>query len=234
MRNIIISFDLWNTLISANKSFGSIRNWLLSSIFNISIDDAHSIVKSCKQEFDDMALHGEQWSYQNIYKHLINKTSVDPTSIDVDSLIDSFQHAFLQHVPTTPVGLPDAISSLLNDLSKKDIAIKFYLISNNNFIKGSTIDSCVLPLLHPIKFEKTFHSADMLYAKPSTYLLDHIVSFFDDSPYIHIGDNTVCDDFSSYFTGKDRKYNNFFVSNPGDLVQKINDKKLFDLVMEMI
>lgn len=215
----IISFDVWNTLITPNTYYGPLRDKIIAEHLNIELNEAHDLYQSTKDTLDKIALvTGKNFSSQECWRILHQRVCKMKSSLVLQNKIE---HAFIANLPKLDTKLISAISTL----HQKGYILK--ICSNTNFISGKILNK--LFAYHLAVFRDTFYSDITGVAKPDKGMFDNLLQGgFLPEEVLHIGDSL------EYDGGSKRAGMNFFqVKNPADLYSSLVSGKLYTHLWEL-
>lgn len=204
----LISFDVWNTLITYNPDCAKNRNKMLSEMLNKTEDEIHIAYRNVKNIADLRAEHGHCDTEEVTYKKFLSYLGVPELQWTIVKAAVNLN--FINNPPYVHPELRHMLECL------HCLGYEFGTASNNNFISEHTIYTTVLQYLADFKF--CVSSTNVAAAKPSPTFMKQYVS--DITPYshvTHIGDNHICDNFTDYV---DRV---IFVDNPAHCIHELNN-----------
>lgn len=207
---MLITFDVWNTLIKYNPDVSKDRNRLIAEFVGCSEDDVNSVYHDLKTQADKEAESGICWTQEILYSCLLK--NLGGIVGDWKAIRRIVEDNFEKHPPFIH-------PELVTELKRLSRAHIFGIASNNNFISGEMINRVILRHLG-VEFMFMIHSADIGAAKPGAVFLNHYaahVSMLRDPYTMHIGDNPVCDNFGSYVD------ESILIENPADCVRFIKE-----------
>lgn len=212
-----ISFDVWNTLITANTDYSAARNKILSEYAAITEESATSIYKEVKYLIDKDAEAGYCGGTLDSWFKLGKALGV--SSWNIKNMQRDCIEAFEKYPPKLNRELSDALCDLYLSY---DISIK----SNTNFIPGSIVSRCAG--LNKVPFIFKHFSDDFLMCKPDTRffkqtLCDQRTLNLFPGQVLHVGDSEV-------FDGKcvDIGFNFCKIDNPEHLLNKLKNGELIN------
>lgn len=213
-----ISFDVWNTLISANPSYAAARTVAIASIAGITFEQAKEAYAVVKKQLDAEAEQfvcgdvGRAWGVLGIHLGL--------TADQRDNLQTTCENLFRAFPPILNMDLVDQLMYLSVDY---EMSIK----SNTNFISGKLLSEVVGFDRMPW-WSFTHFSDDLYMCKPDIFffLQTLICSGLDDiatDEVLHVGDSKI-------FDGKcvDYGFNFCHINNPQDLLNKLEKGELIN------
>lgn len=220
-----ISFDVWNTLISANPAYAIERAEFLAEVFDRPPHDLEEIKKiysRVKSVFDSGAERNH--SSFAVYSTLIDELSIKfgyTDALNVFSLKDAFTEMFLRN---PPIILQDLIK-VIQEYYRRGFTIS--IGSNSNFISGEVMHPFLISKFGDI-FKFGVYSDIIGSAKPSPEFFKTICKEADLPPrqILHIGDDVRCDAEGSSVAG----FQSLLIKNPADLLKhliKENHGKLY-------
>lgn len=212
-----ISFDVWNTLITANPQYTTARNTLIAEYAFTSIENAGRIYTKVKKQLDSDAERGVCGSSAQAWLRLNMELGLPGVSLSRLQK-DCFEE-FEKHPPILDRNLFAALGELNVSF---DLSIK----SNTNFIPGSLLLKASGLSEAPFMFAHFSDHYSM--CKPDTRFFQ--LSLDEHSMYevgaheiVHVGDNLVCDG-GCVKVGMKFKH----VSSPKDLLDKIKTGEIIN------
>lgn len=206
-----ISFDVWNTLITANPAYAEARTQVIANVGEVTQRKAGETYREVKKFLDKQA-EGQVCGTTADSWHLLARVlGLKPGHGDMMKYYAEIE--FLHYAPVFDV----ALAAQLVELSKTfEMSIK----SNTNFISGEVLaKACEFEDWDCFDF---MHFSDKFrLCKPDVLFFAHTLLSSEDedldtSEVLHVGDNLICDgkcvDFGMQFC---------HVSNPQDLLNKI-------------
>lgn len=223
----LLSFDVWNTLITPNLEFSRVRNEIIARHFGVPFDVAKRAYTETKRFLDTAAeLTGFGTHCDNVYKllqsHLKTSSKAD---VNLEQIRLEVNEAFAQNLPT----LSDRVVELLIDLDHAGHPM--VLLSNTNFIGGEQLMQHVFnPKLGEGFFTRTFFSDQWDLAKPSPHFFNLVTAVLlgtlsRNEPVpgscaeriLHIGDNEITDVKGARLRGMQ----SLLIRNPDDMVNQL-------------
>ncbi|MEN9353517.1 MAG: Caulobacter phage CcrColossus [Fibrobacterota bacterium] len=192
---LLISLDVWNTLITFNREIRAPRTALLARLLGVSPEQADAAYQHFKKTADLQAEAGICWSQEVLYRSLIERVE-SSSGVEWEDLRDAVQENFRKFPPYIHSELVTVLARL------HERGHEFAIASNNNFISGATIHACVLAHLETnFTFRFQLYSSEAGCAKPGSEFLRQFGSRCEAigvpwQDVVHVGDNPVCDDFS--------------------------------------
>lgn len=216
-----LSFDVWNTLITPNKEYGTHRTQAIARHFGVTEQEAKDAYKQCKKFLDNCAeLVGFGMSLMNNWK-LLEKT-LGKKDTDLNAIISECDELFKAYQPA----FDDELKEELKALKAKGFTLS--IKSNTNFISGKTLSSVLFNDLDVFSFQ---HYSDMFgMAKPdfNFYALssqelynNHSTRDVGCGNIMHIGDNKITD---GKCTGIG--WNFGYVQGPEELLHKLKNNEI--------
>lgn len=207
-----LSFDFWNTLGIANKTFARIRSEILSDFSESDgyFEDKHNhtpeycraAYTAVKQEMDGYERNGAYFSTDTCYERLMDHLEIELPYHLMALMKARIWQAFVNFPPTI---LPETVAEL------KRLKAKGYTMSigsNTNFIPGQVIIDCVLKQLEVFDF---YIFSDAIGCSKPVYDFFAEVelgahTLYDDShiklaEILHIGDSERFDKFGAEYYG---------------------------------
>jgi FMN phosphatase YigB (HAD superfamily) len=189
----VVSFDVWNTLISPNPEFGQARNRFLGEALGRDIVQVGNVYKALKSALDeDAEQQGIGLSSVGVYNQFLKYTGregmpIEPIRAGVEAL-------FRAYPPTVQPGLREVLQVFQE--ANKDILLS--IASNTNFVRGKVLSEAVLNQLGVEWAFKVF--SDVIgAAKPSPVFWEKVscdadsLAMAEPQEILHIGDNVICD-----------------------------------------
>lgn len=205
-----ISFDVWNTLITANPAYSYYRNKIIAEYAFITEERAATVYKSIKEMLDTMAENGVCGNAAYAWQVLGHELHMSVHSVSM------MQRDCIEMFETFPPFFDPALRDALWRLSGLcDISIK----SNTNFIPGSVVTKASGLDMVPFMFTHFSDVYQMCKPDPRFFKLtldEEMMYDVNTEEVLHIGDNLICD-------GKcvDIGFNFCHISNPQDLLNKL-------------
>ncbi len=192
------SFDAWNTLMSANKSFARQRSVAIATAFNCgnygSSADKYSTVKKILDTLAELEGFGAPvqtaWT---LLRKIFRDAPQDQETLDV--VMSEVFELFAENTPHVPQEVVVQLHRL------KDAGKTVSILSNTNFIPGSVLMESVFDK----QFGKDFFDFALFsdahgLSKPNPLFFhladEHIKEIYgvvDHSKIMHVGDNPICD-----------------------------------------
>ena len=193
-----MSFDFWNTLAVPNLGFSAARSRVIGDYYDIPVEEAKRIYTSVKKFSDTAAeLTGFGTSRDNVMK-LLNAQMPKAKQLcqdDLDIMAGTFDDLFVAFPPTIPAELVE----VMDELASRHITMN--ILSNTNFIEGSTLSAeVILPAFGPKFFKYEMYSDAWDCAKPSERFFNGMLrsalnpeeGVLRDN-IVHVGDNDITD-----------------------------------------
>jgi FMN phosphatase YigB (HAD superfamily) len=189
-KNLHISLDVWNTLLSANPRYARRRSIILADFFDSDPDKMSALYTQTKTNLDNatasmcQAITPHQ-SIAALIRTIDGATDVDERDIrDID---EQFRVAFAEHPPLWDKHLVNELQSL----SQKGVTIS--IGSNTNFVGGQTMTQVVFDNWD-VDFEFKMFSDLEGCVKPSELFFNKMRTMVHPHrQIIHVGDDLVCD-----------------------------------------
>ncbi|XKX17614.1 hydrolase [Klebsiella phage phi1_175008] len=213
-----ISFDVWNTLITANPWYSEIRTEIIAKYANVTDREAGTMYRKVKKYLDQNAEKGI-CSFTSTAWHVLGKNlNMEPKAIT--QMQRECEEAFLAFSPRLNEDLVDQLISLDD---KYELSIK----SNTNFISGRILSQAVgfdrMPWWSFMHFsdEHLLCKPDILFFAKT--LLSSKLSCLANYEILHIGDSEIYD-------GKcvDLGFKFCHVKNPQDLLEKFEKGEIIN------
>lgn len=187
-----VSFDVWNTLITANPHFALARNFYLATELNIGVDIIKQMYTRVKDTVDSGAVFRcEAFSTDEVFRLLYNALNITVTPTQHKRIRAAIESLFLTHTPCLGIGVKQLLHALIDD------GITVGIGSNSNFISGAVM----LPFLErelDVKFTAPVFSDLCGHAKPDPQFfvqimdqLTHVTT--NRHEVLHVGDSVDCD-----------------------------------------
>lgn len=213
-----ISFDVWNTLITANPSYAAARSVAIASIAGITFEQAKEAYAVVKKQLDAEAEQfvcgdvARAWGVLGIHLGL--------TADQRDNLQTTCENLFRAF---PPILNPDLVDQLMYLAVDHEMSIK----SNTNFISGKLLSEVVGFDRMPW-WSFTHFSDDWWMCKPdiiffaATWLESKDDSLRKDE-ILHVGDSKI-------FDGKcvDAGFKFCHIKNPQDLLEKLEKGEIIN------
>lgn len=210
-----ISFDVWNTLISANANYAEARTQTIAKYGKIGEGEAKEAYKKAKWIMDRAALEGNAECVAYAWNMLGRGIGLMP--VESARLRFECEQWFLKFPPHVALDLPVHLRYLAG---RYDLSIK----SNTNFISGNILRrACMFDSWNC--FEFMHFSDEHLLCKPDPrfFLRTTMASPIPlaGREVLHVGD-------SEEYDGKcvDIGFNFCHIKNPNDLLDKLNKGEL--------
>jgi putative hydrolase of the HAD superfamily len=213
-----ISFDMWNTLISANSHYAKERNQYYATKYNLDVAFVSSVYTRVKNELD--AVSSRCHTTESCHVILGQQLGVD--NFDVVDSMNTLRKLFVLHPPKV---LLQTIT-MLNTLT--DMGFTLSIASNTNFISGHILD---MVLVHNwrIPFAFGVYSDLFGHAKPDELFFNEVKRLthainptIENSEILHVGDNPKCDHDGALAAG----LSHLLIDNPLHLTEIM--EKLYD------
>lgn len=212
-----LSFDVWNTLLTANPLFTERRTQCISDHFKMPHVEAKQLYTQTKRFLDKSAEIGEICMSTDQCWQLLGKMA-KVEGVDLAKLQAEVNVEFTQNLPFVNQDLINSLRQI-----KLDSNISMGILSNTNFITGETLSTHIFNQWEVFNFE--LFSDETLAPKPSKKMFDLMhyeammstgTASFDKIHILHIGDNKICD-------GAATKFGMSFlhVNDPADLANKL-------------
>lgn len=205
-----ISFDVWNTLISANQNYADARTHTIATYGRMSERAAKEAYKDAKEIMDNAALNGCAEGVAYAWNMLGRKIGLTP--VESAQMRFECEQWFLKFPPHIALDLPVCLLYLSG---KYDLSIK----SNTNFISGDILRrACMFDSWNC--FEFMHFSDEHLLCKPDPRFFVRTATYssipLKAEEILHVGD-------SEEFDGKcvDIGINFCQIKNPNDLLEKL-------------
>ena len=210
-----VSFDAWNTLITANPTYAAWRSAFLGRACGVSDEEAHGAYKQIKLMADhDAAYYGHQYSHRDLVFHLITKMRGTWSDYLYEGVSNRMDDAFMLFPPT----MTNETITVLEQILDKGVGIS--VTSNTNFTRGEVLDRVLFGTeamqrrTHRL-FDFAVYSDREGIAKPSKKIFDIVVgrSGQKREEILHVGDHQRCDGWGSTQAG----LQSLMVEGPHDL-----------------
>lgn len=209
----LISFDVWNTLISSNPEYAKHRNRYIANKLNLKVGTIRNQYKNIKQYADNMVqIQHHCLLNEELYRLLLKSSNRE--SYNWLELRTGVEELFIKYPPQ----ISSNIIKYLQLLNQQ--GIKLSIASNTNFIRGEVLRKAILNTCG-IHWSFQLFSDELFAPKPDQFiwrvLLDKANKIgLTSDDIIHIGDNKLCDG-SCVQLGIRYRYN----KNPYTLLQTI-------------
>lgn len=213
----VLTFDVWNTLITANKEFGAFRTQMIADVWDIDLTVAKAAYTATKTNLDNLAELTCLSLTSNKCWQLLGKNihSMTGKKISDHDLFGTMQAVNLEFLAKPPLLRDDVVEGVL---SLRQRGFRIGIVSNTNFVTGSVLQK----ILEPIAPDAAIYSDLFGVAKPNVALFNHTVRAIDQyvamGRCFHFGDNEVCDGGA-----RQAGMNFYHVKNPQDLAQQLKD-----------
>ncbi len=211
----VVTFDVWNTLITANKEFGAFRTQMIADAWDIDLAVAKATYTATKTNLDNLAELTSLGLSSDKCWHLLSKNIKSATgkSIKDHDLHGVMTVVNLEFLANPPLLRDDVVEGVL---SLRERGFRIGIVSNTNFVTGSVLQK----ILEPIAPDAAIYSDLFGVAKPNVALFNHTVRAIDQHVAMgrcfHFGDNEVCDG-GSILAGMNFR----LVKNPRDLAEQL-------------
>lgn len=186
---LVISIDLWGTLIKSSPSFVDAKVALTKQYFPGETEFILKCYSETKKQLNDLIEHtGFQPSAELMFTLLFSKLSGNYSKTD-------FLYAFAQEYQHLAIKLTPQLYSeeTLEYVTKLSKLGNLYLSSNTMLIKGRTLETILQKLGLASKFSQFYFSDQVGHSKPHKAMYGY--------SNWHIGDNTLTDDIGAFCVG---------------------------------
>lgn len=207
---MLISFDVWNTLINSNPEYKIKRKELISKYTHeyIIIDDVFNTVK---KEFDNLVERfGVHFESKMLYDVIFDELNIEHSKREY--IIRELNELFIEYPPLI---YSDDTVKVLEKL--KSSGHRLIIISNTVLIDGDILYSALNKIGIGKYFDNAIFSSDVNVSKPNKKIFDIAYGLHDKLDIVHIGDNAITDGSGAYRYGI-----NYFLINS-------NSTKITDL-----
>ena len=192
-----VSFDAWNTLISANPSFTEARTLIIANALNTDYASAKARYTAAKKAADHRA---EKDCISEPTLDLYTKLMGGDSVLAAKTMLESYQQ-FVKHQPQMPQNVIDALWLLRNN------GISFSVTSNTNFVSGHVLNAVLQ--MQSGGFAFGIYSDLEGIAKPSASLFGMMYeqarkynpNIRHRIDVMHVGDNMHCDVWGASSSG---------------------------------
>lgn len=183
-----ISFDVWNTLVTANPLYAQERTKIIAGVANIKLHEADAAYTHVKIFLDNEAEDGRCGSVHRAWNTLGHRLGLNNHEREQVRL--ACEEAFKHFPPHMDIELIDQLIPLCSDY---ELSIK----SNTNFISGKVLSEAVGFDTMPW-WSFTHFSDEMRLCKPDVRFFDETlrssgIPLLTFKEIMHVGDNPVCD-----------------------------------------
>lgn len=192
-----ISFDVWNTLITANPAFATARSQLLADRYGVPIE-------LVRHEYTSLKRHADQTSEQNLVglktsalvRILIGSFADTPDDQEVVQVVHEIAELFRENPPSIE---PNTIN-LIRELHDQGITVS--IGSNSNFVSGRTMHPWLQEQFGEDMLAFGVYSDMFEVAKPSAAFFGRVIDFstkvhgrnnISTHNMLHVGDSQLCD-----------------------------------------
>lgn len=209
MREVYISFDLWNTLITPNPAYKEARTQYLASKFDLPkarVEQAHLHIK---KTLDAVNEAGMSLSSRDCWEMMC----VSLGGQQDESLYKDMQFLAWENAPL----MSEEIVQWLNELST---IAQVSILSNTNMIQGQTLLAILRK--HGVRtdlFRSTLFSDEHGIAKPNVRFFEQLEFPIDAQVRCHVGDTFVTDGIGANSAGIPFIH----VSSPEDTICMVED-----------
>ncbi len=213
-----ISFDVWNTLITANPLYAQERTKIISAVANIPLHQADAAYNDVKRFLDKEAENERCGDVTYAWNTL--GEALDLKNHDREQIRLACEAAFMHYAPHLDMKLVDELMKLSENF---ELSIK----SNTNFISGEVLSAAVgfdrMPWWAFLHF-----SDEMGLCKPDirffTETFNHSdLWFLARHQLLHVGDNPICDGVVVDYGMK-----LLLVNNPQHLLEKLEKGEIIN------
>lgn len=213
-----ISFDVWNTLITANKQYALERSEVISYFASISTKEAAEAYALVKMSLDMDATLGICNGVSHAWYTLGKFLGVDRST--ADKIRMHCEKAFIANPPHLDKSLVDELSALSN---RHELSIK----SNTNFISGEVLSE-TLGFYEMPWWSFTHFSDDYGWCKPDPLFFQWTQVCSDiqgirAEEILHVGDSEIFDSKCV-----DIGFNFCKIDNPEHLLNKLKNGELIN------
>lgn len=183
-----ISFDVWNTLITANPLYAQERTKIIASVANIPLHQADAAYNDVKRFLDKEAENERCGKVSRAWNTL--GVALDIKNHDREQIRLACEAAFMHFAPHLDMELVDELMKLSTNF---ELSIK----SNTNFISGKVLSAAVG--FDRMPFWGFTHFSDMMgMCKPDKRFFEEtlrssVIRLLSFSEVMHVGDNAICD-----------------------------------------
>lgn len=206
----IISFDVWNTLLTPNPEFKSERNFLLARTLGCPQETVEYYIKMAKSHLDWIQENtGKAFTTLECWEFFCHCAKLDK-GMGWNLMLLS-NAAFKRNKPIFDEQLIHQIK-ILYDVSDANIV----LVSNTNFVSGDLVFKEVFQ--HHYIFDEAAFSDEYGVAKPCKELFDQVYCGEHGERIVHIGDNPITDGIvEEHYFGADYVH----VNNPSETIEVV-------------
>lgn len=190
-----VSFDVWNTLISANPEFAKARTQLLADFTDVDFSLAKHEYTKLKQKADNLSeRNGLALPTPTLVRILLGSLLPGEPSQDlIRRYIMSMNDLFIEHHPI----MPQSVIDLIDELVSAGVTVS--IGSNSNFISGKVMHPWINQAVGE-KFSFGVYSDLVRVGKPSAAFFGHIIDEVRarrievrNTEILHVGDSDRCD-----------------------------------------
>lgn len=207
-----ISFDVWNTLISANPEFAKARTQLLADFTDVDFALAKHEYTNLKHKADNLSeQNGVALPTPVLVRILLGSLLPGEPSDDlVRRYIVAMNELFLEHNPA----MPKSVIDLIEELTGAGVTVS--IGSNSNFISGKVMHPWINQTAGG-RFSFGVYSDLVRVGKPSAAFFGHIIDEVRArrdgvriNEILHVGDSARCDQWGASEIGM----NALLISDP--------------------
>lgn len=214
-----VSFDVWNTLITANPAYAMYRTKFLALALNMDVDFVKRAYTKVKQCVDQAAEHsGEAFTTDQVFSLLYKSMGLFVSPGLHGEIRAMTEELFRKNPPTLGAGVADLFVWL------RGRGITTSIGSNSNFISGTVMRPFLEEALNH-KFLTAVFSDLISYGKPSPVFFDAVafkINVFRDPPIdrseiLHVGDHQLCDVEGAHDSGM----HGLLITSPDQLCEQV-------------
>ncbi len=212
---MILSFDVWNTLLAANPEFKAQRLHAICNAIGLPEDQVSVKFDETKRALDFIQENtGKAFTSLFCWQLLLKNLGIkDDIKFIAPVLLGISNMLFKQYPPEFNVELIKKLRKVKDDTRRP---CDLVLVSNTNFVPGYVVwETC---FNHLDLFEKAYFSDESGYAKPSREAFAEGWPYVSERKIIHIGDNVKTDGVCRLY-GADYVY----VTDPKDTLRVLTE-----------
>jgi putative hydrolase of the HAD superfamily len=183
-----VSFDFWNTLVTANPKFAEARLKHICDNSTMVAEEIEIVLKKIKNDIDEnVERHGVHYDSMHGYRMIVKHC--DMVGTDPYILRERCRKLFVLHPPV----LVEGAVSVLKNLKTREY--KIFLSSNTVLIDGAVLDIALHKLGVFDYFDGRLYSDRLGHSKPSPEFFKklHTEACAFKNQIIHVGDNSRTD-----------------------------------------
>lgn len=189
----VVSFDLWQTLITSNKNGSGARTKILAATFGVeATPEVAKAASEASKEFDDLSAQtGQEFGCGDriqLFARKIGKPTLPADALA--ELVEKCQETILGNIPTL---IEEETIAVLASIKQK--GLNTALVSNTGYSEAGVMRQVVERVGLAPMFDELVFSSDVGYAKPSPIIFARVRKRFGvcASEMLHVGDSLPAD-----------------------------------------